>query len=329
MRMPIEELMFTGAMKVVTICAGIRPGEKVLIVTDPERYRSASVLAAASRAIGIEPLVTVMAPNELDGQEPHPLAAALMTSGQVDVLIMMVTRSIGHSRAATTALKKGARSISMTKFEPEQFYRGGLLADFEAQKPQCDEMARRLSEAKSAHLTTPAGTDIRFDLAGRRANSHSGIVRKPGDATALVHIEANISPNEGLSQGRVVVDGSIPNFDIGVIHAPIELQVVGGKVVSIGGGAQADTLRRVLSRNPGENIYNIAQLAVGLNPECIAFNGWFSNEHGVYGSCHIGIGTSESIGGTVRANLHFDVMMSAPTLTLDGVAVIRDGEVLV
>jgi hypothetical protein len=39
-----------------------------------------------------------------------------MAAGKVDVLIMIVTRSIGHSRAAIAALKGGARSISMTKF---------------------------------------------------------------------------------------------------------------------------------------------------------------------------------------------------------------------
>jgi len=323
------ELMFKGAMKIVTTCANLRPGENVLIVTDPERYGSASMIAAAARAIGVEPVIATMAPNELDGQEPSPLVSALMTSGLVDVLFMVVTRSIGHSRAAVEALRRGARSISMTKFEEEQFYKGGLLADYEAQKPQCDEMARRLTEARIARLTTPKGTDISFDLAGRRGNSHSGIVRARGEATALVHIEANIAPNENVSEGRVVVDGSIPNFDIGVIHEPIEMEVSKGKVVSIAGGAQADTLRRILARNEGEEIYNIAQLAVGLNPECMDFNGWFSNEHGVYGTCHLGIGTSESIGGSVRADLHFDVMLRTPTLTLDGETVIRDGNVLI
>jgi 2,5-dihydroxypyridine 5,6-dioxygenase len=217
----------------------------------------------------------------------------------------------------------------MTKFEEEQFYRGGLLADFAAQRPQCDAMAQRLTDAKVAKLTSAAGTDITFDLAGRAGNSHSGIVKNSGEVTALVHIEANISPNEGRTHGRVIVDGSIPNFDIGVIHQPIELIVEDGNIVSISGGSQAETLRRILSQNEGEGIYNIAQLAVGLNPECVAFNGQFSNEHGVYGSCHIGIGTSETIGGAVRADLHFDVMLQLPTLTLDGIDVVRGGDVLV
>ncbi|WP_198477947.1 aminopeptidase [Aquamicrobium zhengzhouense] len=324
-----NELMFKGALKIVRECANLRAGENVLIVTDPERYSSALMVAAAARAIGVEPVIASMSPNQLDGQEPHPLVAQLMTSGKVDVLFMMVTRSIGHSRAAIEAVRKGARSLSMTKFEEEQFYRGGLLADFEAQKPQCDAMASKLTQARVARLTSRAGTDITFNLEGRNGNSHSGIVREPGDVTALVHIEANISPVEGVSEGRIVVDGSIPNFDIGVIHQPIELIVEKGNVVSISGGPQAERLRKILARNEGEGIYNIAQLAVGLNPECVAFNGQFSNEHGVYGSCHIGIGTSETIGGSVRADLHFDVMLQAPTLTLDGVDVVKNGEVLV
>jgi len=324
-----EELMFKGAYKIVTQCANLRPGENVLIVTDPERHRVASMVAAAARAIDVDPVIISMSPNELDGQEPAPLVAELMTSGKVDVLFMIVTRSIGHSRAAIEAVRRGARSISMTKFEEEQFYRGGLLADFAAQKPQCDAVAARLGSAKVARLTSRAGTDITFNLEGRKGNSHSGIVREPGEVTALVHIEANISPNEGTAEGRVIVDGSIPNFDMGVIRQPIELIVEKGNVVSISGGPQADTLRRILARNEGEGIYNIAQLAVGLNPECIAFKGQFSNDHGVYGSCHIGIGTSETIGGAIRADLHFDVMLQSPTLTLDGVDIVRDGNVLV
>lgn len=325
----LPDLMFAGAMKIVTTCANLRPGERVLIVTDPERQQAAALIAGAARAVGVDPVIALMSVNELDGQEPHPIVVGMMTSGEVDVIFMLVTRSIGHSRAARIAVQKGARTLSMTKFELEQFHRGGLLADFAAQKPQCDAMARHLTEARTAHLTTPAGTDIRFDLGGRTGNSHSGIVRNPGEVTALVHIEANISPVEDSAEGVIIVDGSIPNFDIGVIHQPITLTVEKGRIVSISGGAQAMHLRRILARNDGENIYNIAQLAVGLNPECTEFNGMFSNEHGVYGSCHVGIGTSDTIGGTVRADLHFDVMLRAPTLLLDGKPVVRDGEVMI
>jgi leucyl aminopeptidase (aminopeptidase T) len=63
-----------------------------------------------------------------------------------------------------------------------------------------------------------------------------------------------------------------------------------------------------------------------MNPECPDFNGWFSNDHGVYGSVHVGIGTSTMLGGVVRAPVHFDAMMSEPRLELDGEVVLEDEE---
>ncbi|MFC7399886.1 aminopeptidase [Chelatococcus sp. GCM10030263] len=324
-----EALMMAGAHKIVRVCAGLKPDERVLIVTDPERYRVASALAAAVRDVGPEPLVVVQKPNEYDGQEPHPLARDLMLSGKIDVMFMPVTRSISHSRAVHEALDEGVRVLSLPKFEEEQLYRGGIHADFDAQKPQCDEMARRFGAARTARLTTPAGTDLSFDLAGRPGNSHPCIAREPGKFTALINIEANVAPIEGTTEGTLIVDGSISNFDIGPISQPIEMKVERGRVVSIRGGSQGHRLRTILEKIGDEGAYDIAQLAVGLNPECTGFNGWFSNEHGVYGSCHIGIGTSENLGGSSRAPVHYDVMMSSPTLTFDGEDVVRDGKVLI
>jgi len=49
------------------------------------------------------------------------------------------------------------------------------------------------------------------------------------------------------------------------------------------------------------------------------------NDEGVYGTSHIGIGTSSLLGGTVKAKMHYDVIMWSPTLTLDGEVVLRDG----
>ena len=76
------------------------------------------------------------------------------------------------------------------------------------------------------------------------------------------------------------------------------------------------------------NVYNIAQLSFGLNPRC-RMQGIMLEDEGVYGTSHIGIGTSSLLGGTVKAKMHFDVIMWTPTLTLDGQVVLRDGNWLV
>jgi len=320
-------LMLEGAMKVVRECAGVRRGEKVLILTDPERTEVASLVAAAARDSGAEVVIAVITSGKFDGGEPPELVMPAMQAA--DVIFSILSRSITHSRAVKAALQAGARHLSMTRFEPHHLYRGGIRADFLAQKPVCDEMARRLGEASTARLTSKAGTDLVMSLAGRRGNSHPCVVREPGRHTSIINIEANIAPVEGTAEGTLVIDGSIPNFDIGPVSEPVIMTVRQGRVADIRGGREARRLAQILESANDPNVYLIAQLAIGLNPECREFNGSVGNDHGVYGSVHIGIGTSENLGGQHRASLHFDAAMYAPTLELDGVPVLRDGQVLI
>ena len=140
---------------------------------------------------------------------------------------------------------------------------------------------------------------------------------KPG-FTAVPNIEANISPVEGSAQGLLVVDGSIPYSGIGVIREPIVCRIEEGFVVEIEGGEQAAFLNSLLARQHDRYVYNIAQFAIGLNPECRQFTGEMLNDEGVNGTIHIGIGTSANLGGTVQAKTHFDAIIQSPTVWLDG-----------
>ncbi|MFB6303429.1 MAG: aminopeptidase [Haloferacaceae archaeon] len=314
----------TGASIVVETCAAIEPGEDVLVVTDWAVADVAERVAAAARERDATVSLAAMDPREYDGNEPEPTVAAAMM--EADVIITPVHRSITHSQAVAEAKAAGARVISMVKFTPEQLVRGGLYADYGAMRPHCEEMARKFTEADEARVTSPQGTDVRFGLEGREGNAHSGIADEPGEFTALVHIEANVSPVEGTAEGTVVFDGAIPNLDIGVLEEPVEMDMADGAVTDVRGGKAADKIARVWAEHDDPAVYNIAQLAVGMNPECEEFNGWFSNDHGRYGNVHVGIGTSSNLGGTTRAPVHFDAMMAEPTLALDGEMVVDGGE---
>jgi leucyl aminopeptidase (aminopeptidase T) len=204
-------------------------------------------------------------------------------------------------------------------------YTGGLLADFVKEKPVCDRFGEYFDKGSVVTITTPAGTNFTANIAGRPGNSHSGIVREPGTFTAVPNIEANISPVEGTSQGTLVIDGAVTNFDIGVVQTPIVYKVKNGVIYEISGGKEA---ARVDSISKGVNdpaVYNIAQIAIGLNPECKEVNGHMAHDHGAYGRVHIGIGTSSSLGGNVKAPLHYDVVMEKPTMIIDGKVILKDG----
>jgi leucyl aminopeptidase (aminopeptidase T) len=53
------------------------------------------------------------------------------------------------------------------------------------------------------------------------------------------------------------------------------------------------------------------------------------HDEGVYGTAHIGIGTSVLLGGEVKTLTHFDSLTWKPTLSLNGEVVLKDGRWLV
>ncbi len=311
-----------GAKILIETCAGVRNGEDVVIVTDAERIRIAGVVAKAAIAVGGNASIVISPPRSIDNEEPAPPVAAAMN--RADVIFLPVTHALSHTAAVRSAIGGGARVVSMSAFTERMMVEGGLFADFPTRRPICQAMAQHLSATSHVRVTNPAGTDLSFSLDGRSGNSHACIVDGPG-FTAVPNIEANTSPVEGTTEGVLVVDGSIPYYGIGVITEPVRFEISGGFVRSIVGGDQAEFLRELLARQDDKWVYNIAQFAIGLNPECREFTGEMLNDEGVNGTVHIGIGTSSNLGGVVQAKTHFDAIIRDPTVWFDSELVIRDG----
>jgi len=313
-----------GARKVVRTLARVKAGEKVLIVADTDTMAVSAALATAALEITPEVVTTVMNPVAVDGDEPPAIVGAAMLAA--DVALLPVSYSISHSIATRNALKHGTRVLSLPATTPDQLVRGGAEADFEAASPTVRKMGELLGAAASAQLTSPAGTNCSFDLRGRSGNAHDCILDRPGKFSAFPNIEANISPVDGTAEGTIVFDGSIPNLRIGPLRAPVKCTVQKGNIVKVEGGPEADMIRKVWAQLGDASVYNIAQLAIGLNPAIYMLTGVWAQDHGAFGTVHIGIGTSANLGGTTKAACHFDGMMYRPTLKLDGRVVLENGE---
>src|SRR5699024_9410226 len=247
--------------------------------------------------------------------EPPEHVAAAMRSA--DVIFTPLTHSITHSNATKEAIESGARGIMLSAFIPDQLIEGGINGDFEKVEPLCTKVAKLLTNANSAHLTTPQGTNITMNLNNRPGNAHTGLAHSPGDFTTVPNIESSISPIEGSAKGVIVADASIPYYNIGVLQEPVYYEVSNGKITNITGGKQAKQIASIMENVKNEAVYNIAQLAFGLNPEC-KMRGVMLDDEGVYGTAHIGIGTSTLLGGKIKAPGHYDALMWKPTLLLDG-----------
>ena len=318
-----EIMMARGAHTLVNTCLGVKPGENVLIVAELSKVDIAQSVAGAVFAAGAIPMVVTMLPRERDGQEPPRAVAAAMAAS--DAFVCCVHTSITHTQAVKDACAAGSRGIMLTQFTPELMYRGGLQADFPSAAATCRKVAAAMGGARTIHLTAPGGTDLTFSAAGRRYNAMTCMVEK-GEFSPVPTVEANVSPLEGTAQGVIVADASIPYIGIGLLKEPVICQVEQGHITSIKGGRQAQQLLADLEAKQDPQVYNVAELGLGLNPAC-RFCGFMLEDEGVYGTAHIGIGTSITLGGVVKAACHYDLIMNKPTVVADGVVIMEHGEV--
>ncbi|MCW4036606.1 MAG: leucyl aminopeptidase [Candidatus Bathyarchaeota archaeon] len=316
--------MMRGARTILDDCASVKAGEQVLIVTDTELVKIGRALEAIAYERDAEPVLMMIRPRDMDGQEPPDSVAEAMK--RADVVLAPVSRSITHTRAVKEAASAGARILVMTAFTERLMTSGGIEADFRAQRPVCLRLAELFTEASTVRLTTPAGTDLDMDIRGRRGNALTCVVDEPGMFSPVPNVEANVSPVEGSTEGVIVVDASVPYIGIGLLREPVRMRVEGGFITEIRGGEQADALRRDLEEKDDPNVYNIAELGVGLNPKS-RMTGVMLDDEGVLGSAHIGIGTNITLGGRVKAAVHYDLVIWRPTIELDGQRVTEEGKI--
>lgn len=314
--------MMRGAKKLIDTCTKVQEGETVLIITDTNKIKIAEVIASAAYERNAEVILMVMTPRKVHGEEPPKAIAEAMKN--VDVFFIPVTKSITHTKAVKDAASAGARGLVLTDWNEDIMISGGIEADFDKQRPLCKKVAQLFQEGKKAHLTTPSGTDLFLNLEGRRGNALTCIV-EPGEFSTVPTIEANFSPNEGTSEGIIVADASIPYIGIGVLTEPVRAKVHKGMITEIDGGLQAKILNDNLKKLNDPMVYNIAELGIGLNPKA-RMCGIMLEDEGVNGVVHIGIGTNITLGGKIKASIHYDLLMYNSTLNLDGYLILNNGE---
>lgn len=326
--MNFKEIMYAeGAYRIAAYNARIQKDEKVLVVGDYNMTDITARIARAAAACGAEVVTCFMSPREWDCQEPPKMIADAMLSA--DVIFTPVSVSIAWTKAMREALANGARSMLMTAFTDEIFLSPALLkTDFDGQAKICYKLAELYSKANILHLTTEIGTDLTFIKGERKANIVTSLLEK-GKLGSAPNIEINVVPLEGTSNGRLVIDGSIPYLGMGVLNTPVTMDVQDGFITAIDTNSEfATRLSNNLKSFQNENCYNIAEFGVGLNPEA-RLTGIMLEDEGVFGTIHIGIGTSIALGGNIDAPIHYDLIIKNVTIELDGKVIQKGRELFI
>ena len=299
---------------VVGQCLGVQAGEDVVIVVDRSTESLGAALRQAAARQGADPVLAVMEPREVDGQEPPAAVAAALAVAQV--FIAPTRRSLSHTRARKAATEAGARGATLPGVTEDMLAR--LMAcDFAAMAARSRAVAELLDAADEAHVSCPLGSDMTFDLRGRRGISDDGDLTAAGAFGNLPCGEGFISPlaGEGTLHTRSLAS-------LGLAGAPVELQVSDGRLAQAM-GERGERWAALLDA-AGEQGRNLAELGVGTN-ERATLTGNILEDEKMLGTVHVAFGASAGIGGTVSVPVHLDCLVEDATLDVGSTRVLDAG----
>lgn len=310
-----------AATVAVRDCLGIGKHERLLVVTDPVLVHLARVLVDAARPLAREVILLEYASREVDGEEPPPPTPTAMAG--VDAVIAVTSRSVTHTAARRAATAAGVRVATMPGITEDCLIRT-MNADYEAIARRTLRVTELLSAARVAHISTALGTDLTLPIDGIGAIASTGLILKAGQWGNLPSGEAYMRPQEGASNGTLVIDGSLAG--IGVLTQPVRVTIEQGRATAIEGGPEAKRFAEQIERI-GDAARNVAELGVGTNDRAIVTGNILEDEK-ILGTVHVALGNNLSMGGTVDVPFHVDGIVLNPTLTLDGQVLLSEGRPL-
>lgn len=315
--------LIQSAEKLVREVIGVKKEDKVLVVTDAEKLMVGKAFSLSCRGLGAETVITILPLTGEHGNEPPATIAAAMKVA--DIVFAPTTHAITHTRARLDAFAAGAKVVILRGVTEDMMVRGGMTVDFQALKETTEKVSQILADADKITVTSDAGTNATFSVAGRQAFSLDGFYHPEYGFATLPPGEAPTCPVEGTMNGSLVFDYSMDG--IGKLSQPLKLEIKDGEAVSVSGGIEdVQFLEKIFERDATAR--NIAEFAIGTNPNARLL-GNLAEDKKLAGTVHFAVGDNESLGGKVRSSIHLDGLMLRPTVLADKKLVVENGKLAV
>ncbi len=312
---------------ILDTCLAIQPHEKVLVITDAQRYEIGEFLFRHAQTRS-EAVLLQIPVTRFDGDQLSSFTAEI--ARHADVIIAPTTMSASHTKAMVEARLHGARVATLPGITADIFERA-LDVDYDAMSAFTTKLKERFAGVQHVRVTTEKGTDVTFSITGRTIHVLDGLCRTAGSFVNLPDGEMMVAPVETSMNGRIVIDLSMSPDQptdygmIGLLNGEtIDLEIRDGRITRYGGGSKAAVLERVITA-AGDNADCIAEFAIGTNPAARIIGNILEDEK-VMNTIHFAFGSNVSIGGTNQSTVHLDGVIGKPTVWADGEEVMRDGE---
>lgn len=291
--------------------------ENFLVLFDNNKRLIAEALLLEARKISSEADWWEIPVGKVNGEEPKKDVADMMRN--YDVIIIATTKSLSWTKARKEAVEYGARIASMPGITEDILLRT-MEADYEKIRERTKKIIDFLKGKKEMRLITRLGTDLVLKINPKIYGEDSGIYDKEGKWGNLPAGEAFFAPFE--VNGTVVIDASFAG--IGKLDEPIKIEVENSRAVKFEGGPQAEELKFMVDKF-GEKGKIIAELGIGTNDKA-EITGKIIEDEKSFGTVHIALGRNSLFGGTNDVGIHVDGVITKPTIYVDDIFLMEDGE---
>ena len=318
-----------------------KPGETMVITCDTESdMQAVEACANACVLCGVKPVVMKIAAPRGVGKAADPdMPVAVLTEAlcAADMWVEFNNKWIFYSSVYDAAVErnKKLRYICWLGAYPAMMMRMIGHMDIETCAEFHHKVEAATAAAKHVHITTPAGTDVEFDMEpGRPFWTADGLIDKPGDLK-MVPGQISWTPKFGTIQGRLVFDGAM-DPGISDLDEPIVVDVKDDFITNISGGQAAKQWEAWLKSLNDPNMYRVAHASYGLNPGSI-LSRVIAEDERIWGCVEFGFGNIgdimvadyiEKTGKYMHAASHCDGIALNSTVWLDDKLFFKDGEVV-
>jgi 2,5-dihydroxypyridine 5,6-dioxygenase len=338
----IEGKWIDAFAEVFARCA-VKPGDTAAILSETQsRALNVHLAELGLLRLGAKPFhIVVPTPRN-----PHPapvrstgaseaigrLAPVVSALGQAGFVVDCTIEGLMHAAETPQILKSGARILVISNEHPEALER---MAPDEALEREVRAAARMLRGAKRMRVSSEAGTALDISLESASTAGVWGWTDRPG---TLAHWPGGLVvsfPKAGGVNGTLVLaEGDINLTFKRYLATPVRLTIENDYITRLDGdGADAELMRRYLESWGDRDAYAVSHVGFGLNRraryEALAMYGRRDTNgtelRAVAGNFLFSTGANEFAGRYTAG--HFDLPVMKTTIEVDGVVVVRKGEV--
>lgn len=342
--MPVSDTQLAEMFERVLTLSKVEAGQTVAVLTSSysnPRLIGAAMTAAVrmkTKAFRVDlPAVNhdVAMGNDLTAyMGASPLAgntAATRALAEADLVLDLMLLLFSPEQGEI--LKNGARMLLVVE-PPEILAR---MLPTEDDKRRVLAATERLKRAKTFHVTSKAGTDLRCKLGEYPVLTEYGFAEEPGRWDHWPSGFLATWPNEGTAEGKIVLEvGDILFPFKSYVQSRVTLEVRDGYVKSIHGGFDADFLNTYMQGFKDPEVFAISHMGWGLQPRAKweALGLYDKNEtlgmdgRAFYGNFLFSTGPNSEAGGARNTPCHMDIPMRNCSVSLDGEPMTIDGKVI-